>query len=83
VNDPWLTRLGLQLEQAVTARNNGMTQDLALEILAQMSRRETGRPLVPAPQWLRASRDRLADEWRNPPSAAVLALAAGVHRVHR
>jgi len=84
LTDPWLAELTYRLERALTGCGStpGTATDLVLEILAQVSRRQLGRPAGPPPPWLLAARDRLADESRVPPSANTLALAAGVHRVH-
>lgn len=83
MTDAWLAGLARRLERELSAFDQrSAAQDLVLEILAQVTRRELGRPPGPPPPWLLESRDRLADEWRNPPSAGTLALAAGVHRVH-
>jgi AraC family transcriptional regulator len=81
--DAWLAGLARRLESALSRPDQRSAgQDLVLEILAQVTRREEGRHACPPPAWLLQCRDRLADEWRTPPSAQVLALAAGVHRVH-
>lgn len=83
VTDAWLTVLAGRLEAALVQEPAvERAHDHLLELLAQLSRRETGRLGGPPPRWLLAARDRLADEWRLPPSADALALAAGVHRVH-
>lgn len=83
VGDPWLTSVAERLGQALMpGKSLTLAHDLVLELLAQIARRELGRPSGPPPRWLLTARMHLADEWRTPPSAETLARAAGVHRVH-
>lgn len=60
----------------------GIVEERVVELMAGFARIVRNQSAGPAPAWLRAVRDRLAEEWRSPPSAQALAEAAGVHRVH-
>jgi AraC family transcriptional regulator len=83
VADPWLTSLTQRLDLALRpGQSLSSAHDLMLELLAQIARREMGRPSGPPPRWLVSARAHLADQWRTPPSAETLAREAGVHRVH-
>ncbi|MFN8652153.1 MAG: AraC family transcriptional regulator [Gemmatimonadales bacterium] len=83
ITDPWLTTLVRRLETALQpGSSHAAAHDLTLELLAQLSRRESGRAAGPPPAWLLTARDHLADSWRHPPPADALARNAGVHRVH-
>lgn len=58
-------------------------EGLSLELLAAAVRGpNSARSASPPPAWLRRARDRLREEFRDPPALAALAREAGVHPDH-
>jgi AraC family transcriptional regulator len=83
LRDPWLAGLVARLDRALSGRAldaPARVEEAAIELLAQVERRQVGRS-APPPPWLRAARELLHDD----PSAGSLGALASrleVHRVH-
>lgn len=80
---PGLARRVLRTLWADTSREPLHLESALLEIASSMMNPGARRVRVARERaWLRATRDRLTDEFRNPPTVTQLSLCAGVHRVH-